>query len=271
MTHYRKFFGRIVWHLSLMFVTGVCVVGLFFQYILPILTYHGQYITVPYLKGMSLEEADVYLTQRNLRLEISEETFYEPDYLPMTVLQQHPQAGTQVKSKRKIYLTINTKNPPKVVMPHLVDGSIRNAYLRLKSRGLLLGTIKYVPDVAHMAVLEQWCQGQEISAGTLLDQGTKVDLVVGAGLGDELVTVPSLVGIKFIDAKSLLLARGLQIGNVAHQDTIQQPSGTILRQHPAAGATVRIGEHVDIWLVTMSKAPASPDTPMLSGHPSEHH
>lgn len=251
-------------HMGLMIVVVGCILMLFFQYVLPMITHHGQSITVPNLKGMSLEDADVCLTRRNLLFEITEETSYAPDYPPMCVLQQHPKAGTQVKEKRKIYLTLNTQTPPKVKMPHLVDGSIRNAYLCLKSQGLLLGTVQYIPDIAQMAVLKQLYQGQEIMAGTLVEKGAKIDLVVGAGLGEKLVDVPLIVGMQLTDARLLLLSMGIQIGNVMYQNRLQQVSGTISQQYPGAGEKVRVGEHIDIWLVDLPEEHIVSHIPMLS-------
>ncbi len=260
----RYFIKHIALHLSLMAVVGSSVLFLFFQFLLPVLTRHGQFITVPNLKSLSLEEVDTCLAQRNLRFEITEECAYAPDYPPMTVLQQYPKAGAHVKEGRKIYLTLNTKTPPQVKMPNLIDGSVRNAHIRLKSQGLLLGAIKYVPDVAQNAVLEQWHQGKAIAAGTLIAKGARIDLVVGAGLGNKMVEVPQVVGMKLEDAKPLLLSVGIQVGNLAYQAVAQQVSGTILQQRPDAGQQVRIGEHVDLWLVARQEEEiVVPDAPML--------
>jgi beta-lactam-binding protein with PASTA domain len=257
----------IVLHLGLMVVAGSSVLFLFFQLLLPVLTHHGQFITVPNLKGISLEEVDICLAQRNLSFEVTTECVYAPDYPPMTVLQQYPKAGAHVKEGRKIYLTLNTKTPPQVKMPDLIDGSVRNAHVRLKSQGLLLGTIKYIPDVAQNAVLEQWHQDKEIAAGTLVAKGARIDLVVGAGLGNKMVEVPQVVGMKLEDAKSLLLSVGIQVGNLAYQTAAQQVAGTILQQRPDAGQQVRIGEHVDLQLVArQEEGIVIPNTPMLPKH-----
>jgi eukaryotic-like serine/threonine-protein kinase len=254
----------IALHISLMAAVGICAMFLFCQYLLPILTHHGQFITVPNLKGVSLEEVDACLTQRNLYFEVTEEFAYEPEYSPMTVLQQYPTAGTYVKEGRKIYLTLNTQTPPQVKMLNLVDGSVRNAHVCLKSQGLLLGTITYVPDIAQNAVLEQWHQGEKIAAGTLITKGAKIDLVVGAGLGKKMVEVPQLVGTKLEDAKLLLLSAAIKLGNITYESTADQTPGTILRQIPDAGEKVRVGESVDLWLVTIQEEEVDiPDTSIL--------
>jgi eukaryotic-like serine/threonine-protein kinase len=262
----KIFIKRITLHLSLMAVVGSLVVFLFFEFLLPALTQHGQFITIPNLKGISLEEVDTYLAQRNLRFEVTEEFVYAPDYPPMTVVQQYPKVGGRVKAGRKIYLTLNTQTPPQVKMPDLVDGSVRNAHVRLKSQGLLLGSVKYVPDFAQNAVLEQWHKGEAITAGTLLDKDSKVDLVVGAGLGSKTIEVPQIVGMPLEDAKSLLLNVGLQVGNMAYEAIADQVPGTILRQRPDHGHQVNVGENIDLWLVARpEEAMVISDAPMLPG------
>lgn len=240
----------IFMHLSLMVVFTSTITFLFFQFVLPVMTHHGEAIAVPSLAGISLEEADVLLRQRKLRFSITEETTYLPEYPPMTVLEQHPKSGTSVKSGRKIYLTLNSRTPPQVEIPNLVDGSVRNAKALLTDKGLLLGKIKYVPDIAQNAVLEQKYQGKVIAPGTLIYKGSKIDLIVGKGLGKRSVEVPTLVGMKLEEAELLLLDKGINVGNISYStDNTQGIPGTIFQQMPAAGGQVRVGEAVDLWLV----------------------
>ena len=265
MPHTKSLLKHIALHIGLMAIVGSSLVCLFFQYLLPVLTHHGQFVTVPSLRGSALEEADKLLAQRGLCFVVTDEGAYVPDYAPMTVLRQEPKAGTQVKEGRKIYLTLNTATPPQVKMPALVDGSVRNAHERLQSQGLLLGTIRYVPDIAEKAVLEQWYQGQQIAPGTLVSKGTKIDLVVGSGLGSEQVEVPQVTGTRLTTAQGMFLDSGLKFGNIAHEVVADQVPGTVLRQVPAAGTKVKLGETVDVWLVAPQEvAPELPSLPQLS-------
>ncbi|MEM9417401.1 MAG: PASTA domain-containing protein, partial [Bacteroidota bacterium] len=176
------------------------------------------------------------------------------------VLQQHPKAGTHVKEGRKIYLTLNAPAPPQVKMPNLVDGSVRNAHIHLKSQGLLLGAIKYIPDIAQNAVLEQRYQGVPIAPGTLVNQGSKIDLIVGAGLSKKQVAVPEVIGMPLEEAQLLLLSAGIKLGNIAYETArLEAVPGTIWRQVPAVGEKVYLGESIDVWLVPLpAEATTSP-------------
>ncbi len=262
----RSFIKLLALHLSLMLVVAVSLLLLFFQFALPAITHHGETITVPSLKGHALAEAQKHLAERSLCWKVTEDFAYAPDYPPGVVMQQYPRAGTRVKQSRKVYLTLNAANAPKVAMPDLVDGSVRNAHMLLKSQGLLLGDIKYIPDIAENAVLEQWHDGTQLAPGSLVAKGASIDLVVGAGLGKHKVTVPQVTGMKLEDAQLFLLSAGIKLGSITHQAAEDQSTSSVLRQVPEAGQRVRIGETVDLWLVAAhdeEEAPTAHDAPIL--------
>src|SRR5690606_31843948 len=148
---------------------------------------------------------------------------YLPTYPPSVVIEQYPKAGARVKEGRCIYITLNAETAPEVSMPNLVDGSVRNAHITLKSRGLSYNTITYVIDIAKNAVLEQQYNGQPIAPGTRIAQGSKIDLVVGAGLEKHPVVVPDVTDIQADEAELLLLDIGLCVGTITyeHVDTLQ--------------------------------------------------
>ncbi|MEL6539316.1 MAG: PASTA domain-containing protein [Bacteroidota bacterium] len=259
----RTLFKLLMLHLSLIMIVLTGIIFLFFELGLPIITRHNHCIIVPSLKGRSLTEAAAYLKQRGLYFEISSEFFYNPQYAPETILQQHPRAGTKVKAGRKIFLILNTTTPPEVAMPNLIDSSVRNANILLQSQGLLLGEITYVPDIAQNAVLEQWYQGTPIPVGTPIAKSAMIDLVVGAGLSNETITIPDVAGMPHKEAELALLSAGVGIGSVTYEASDVQPAGTVLRQIPATEATARIGETVDLWLVALPEEEASTTEPVI--------
>ena len=103
-------------------VVGSIVFFMFYIYF-PFKTNHGDTITVPNLVGMSLEEIDDFLSDRDLRFEILEDSSYNSKYPPFTILQQNPSENEKVKENRKIYLTLNSSIPPKIRMPNIINGS----------------------------------------------------------------------------------------------------------------------------------------------------
>ena len=243
----------------ILLLTTVGLLWFFYSY-LPTTTHHNETVTVPDLEGIGIAEIDEFLTQRNLNFEVLSDSGFTEEYEPQAVLVQYPLAGAKVKENRKIFLTLNAANPPKVKMPALVDGSVKNAQLVLESYGLELGDIEYVPDLAQNAVLEQHYNGRDIEAGTMISKGSKIDLLVGDGLGNTLLEVPDLSGLEMEEAEVVIVGSGLKIGSILFRDPSlsdrdpkdeaqqQQDRLVVVQQSPSSGSEIRIGEEVDVWL-----------------------
>lgn len=249
-------------HLAIVIILGATLLVLFFYVYLPNTTNHGETVTVPDLEGIHQDDIDEFLTKRNLRYEVLADSGFTAEYEPFTILNQYPAPGSKVKENRKIFLTLNAINPPKVKMPDLVDGSVKNAQLVLESYGLERGNIKYVPDLAQNAVLEQKYEGKDIEPGTFIPKGSKIDLVVGDGLGNTVLEVPDVKGMDLEEAEFIIVGSGLKVGSVLFQDpslsgqnareVIENASPgeryVVARQNPTSEQKVRIGEEIDIWL-----------------------
>ncbi|MEM8965339.1 MAG: PASTA domain-containing protein [Bacteroidota bacterium] len=255
----RSWQGLLI-HLGIMAGLTIAAVLIFFNSYLPSTTNHGETVTVPDLEGLHIDEINEFLTKRNLKYEVTPDSGYTEEYQPMSVLTQYPLPGAKVKENRKIFLSLNAVNPPQVKMPRLIDGSVKNASLLLESYGLEIGKIKYVPDLAQNAVIEQNYNGESIEPGTFISKGAQIDLVVGDGLGNTTLEVPELEGLVLEEAEVVVLGSGLKVGNILFRDPtledrdpkdeMQQSQDrlVIVQQRPVAGRKIRIGEEVDIWL-----------------------
>ncbi len=238
-------------HFGIFVVVFIVALLSFFMIYLPISTNHGESITVPDITGMTLPEVEEFLSSRSLRYSINDST-YSLDHKPLTVLSQHPRAGSKVKENRKIYVSINSSVAPEVKMPKLTDTSLKSAEMTLKSFGLQVGIVSYRKDLAQNAILEQQFAGKEIKPGTLLPKGSKIDLIVGDGLGETEFDIPDLIGMEQDDAETLLSGLGLRIGLIMYDDTNEglRKRGIIVRQVPTPSQSrkVRMGEVMDIWV-----------------------
>ncbi|WP_375448185.1 PASTA domain-containing protein [uncultured Fibrella sp.] len=235
-------------HIGLVVAFTVVLVLTFFFVYLPFSTNHGQTITVPDLKHMSLDELENYLEDRDLRYEVSDCTFVAGG-VPLTVFAQYPTPGSNVKEGRKIYLTVIKRTAPTVIMPNLVDQTLRTAELLLRSMGLVMGDLTYEPDLGKNKVLRQYANGQEIKGGSPIAKGTKVDLVVGDGEGNVFFPAPEVVGLPFDEAVTLIQGSGLRVGVRVPVDDPEQEVGTVIKQKPKAGERIRVGQSVDVWVV----------------------
>jgi len=237
-------------HISLVVALIVALFLAFFFLYLPFTTNHGQSITVPNLKGMSIEQIEDYLDKRNLRYEVSDCTFVA-GAKPLSVIRQHPKPGMTVKEGRKIYVYITSLNAPNIKMPQLIDRTKRSAIAELERLGLQLGKINYVPDPAQDAVMEQLYNGKPILPGTLIPQGTKIDLALGDGIGNTEFDVPNVVGSTLEEALFVLKGSNLAKPLIQYVDDPSQPPGTVVKQNPEAGAgnKIRVGDIIDLWVV----------------------
>lgn len=242
-------FLDVLKHIIIIGVLGMLLLLAFFFVYLPSTTNHGETISVPKVTGMSLHDLEDFLEERSLRYYVSDSS-YNSSMKPFAILTQDPQPGATVKEQRKIYISYNMKNPPQINMPKLIDGSIKNAEMILKSYDLLLGKISYVPDLAQNAVLKQLVNGQEVKPGEMVAKGSVVDLVVGDGLGNVEFEVPNIVGMPVDEASLLLDGQRLRVGNLIYVQDSDQPEGTVVRQRPAAepGTIIREGQMVDLWV-----------------------
>lgn len=254
-------------HLAIMVGIGIALILFFFYVYLPTATNHGESITVPNIEGLNLDDLDDFIVKRDLRYEVLADSGFSTKYPPNTVLKQFPLPNSKVKENRKVYITLNSSEPPSVRMPNLVDGSVKNAQLVLRSKDLFLGSIRYIPDLAANAVIEQKLNGKKIAMDEMVPKGSKIDLVVGDGLGRQNFEAPDLIGLNYEDAKFAVIASGLKMGNIRFEKEgfgsdleitnegdsiyhrIQYPPGAIFRQRPRAEDKIRIGQSVDLWVV----------------------
>lgn len=236
--------------INLLIIIGISIfLGfLFLKVYLPLYTNHGETVSVPDLSGYEYEEAADILDQAGLQYEVSIDSGFSMDVPPQAILKQMPEANSQVKSGRRIYLTLNARNAPLIKMPNLVNMPLKNVQEILSNLGLERGDIIFVPDIGFNVVLEQRYRGVSVREGFEIPKGAKVDLVVGDGMGNQLLLVPDLKGMDEEDAEFLILGSGLRVGNKNYSSTDSVAVGKVFLQSPSAGTEIKTGEAVDIWI-----------------------
>lgn len=209
------------------------VVGLIFLFFssLTWLTNHGKQTVIPKLEGKTMSEAVGILKSKGFRIVI--DSTYQAYSKPLEVLYQEPEVGANVKIGRTVFITVNRKTPPSIPMPNLVNTSFRNAILTMQSYRLVMGDTTYKPDVAAGAVLEQWVNGRKIAPGTMVPIGSRIDLVIGEGLSDQL-DVPNLIGMSWTEAKALLESQMLTINPIWEGEITDSAHAVVYAQQPEA-------------------------------------
>jgi beta-lactam-binding protein with PASTA domain len=147
-------------------------------------TKHGESITVPDLQKLSLAETEVLLKESNLTFVVIDSASFNPQFPPLSVIEQNPIAGDKVKENRKIYLTLNPADYKKVSVPEVLDLTKRQVVTQLKSVGFQIGKERYIPDLGKDVVRGLELNGKEVKPGVKLPKNTTIDLVLGDGLED---------------------------------------------------------------------------------------
>ena len=235
-------------HISVILGIALVLTLLFFYIYLPLTTNHGEIITVPDLKGKTLEQIEDILDAANLRYQVNDSSYIQ-GAVPLSVISQNPIAGSGVKANRKIYITVTATSPPMVSMPELKEKSLKNAELVLKSHGLILAGTNLVPSPYASLVIKQYVNGKEIAKDTKIPKSTKVTLDIGNGSMTSEIELPNLVGKNIDDAKAELIQNGLTVGMEKKEQVSGKMAGEIIKQKPEyrLGAKINTGESVDLY------------------------
>ncbi|MBS1763406.1 MAG: PASTA domain-containing protein [Bacteroidetes bacterium] len=214
-------------------------------------TDHGNSVSVPDLHGMNVNRVSSFLRSKNLTFKIADSSAYNLDMKPGTVVEQDPAPDEKVKEGRTIYLTITRSEAPMVKVPALKDVSLRQAEAILTASGLRMGEQIFKPDLAKNAVLSMMMNGKELKAGNEVPKGSAIDLIVGDGLGNTLVTVPNLIGLTYDEALFVLKGSSLNVGSVFFDGVMRDTLNAVIydqRPEPDESATINQGEAVDLFL-----------------------
>lgn len=217
--------------------------------LIDVYTHHGESETVPDLRGLYVEEADLLLNNHGLHSVVIDSVFVRDKKLG-TIIEQIPAVNSTVKRNRPIYLIINSRQVRMIPVPDVNDVSFRQADAMLKSIGLNVSSVEYSPSEYKDLVIAIKYRGRNISSGMRVPEGSSLVLVVGSGLGGEELPVPGIKGMSLEAGTEEALNGSMVIGAVEYD---VEPSGNedkyvIYRQRPAEGKSVPAGTRIDVWL-----------------------
>ncbi len=253
MNFFKFIATKCFWYNVLIAIAAIVVLTSVVMWGLTYYTSAGRIIIVPDVKGRTVEQVETLLKNNGLDYVVID-SLYKTDEMHGAIVEQIPNAGKSVKKGRKLFLTINAYTNEMVQMPQLVDYSLRNAKVVLETSGLKLGGITYKPSAYNGLVLGQMVDGKLIKAGTKIEKGTKVQLVVGSGDGGNVVVVPELIGLTLSEAQIALQATSLTMGNKVFDSSVVSVSDSatavVYRQSPASinGQVADVGSKVSVWL-----------------------
>lgn len=229
---------------------SVLIIVLVAFYSLSYYTRHGSGIPVPKLKGMNIDKAISLLEDQGFQYKI--DSVYIGNQLPGTIIEQDPDAGTNVKENRVIYLTMVTQVAPLVALPDLEQKNYREAVATLGNYGLKIGDTIYRSDIARDRILEIRLNGKIIEAGAKVPKGSFVDLILGDGAGASEVDIPNVLNQDLDAAHFAIKGAGLSLGTVTYEGTItDSATAIVVAQSPMptdSTSKISIGSRINITI-----------------------
>jgi len=214
-------------------------------------------VQMPYVIGLTAEDAVVSLDTVSTKFTIIYEEDYSEEYAAGQIMKQYPNSSASISKTMTITLTVSS-GPEPVKLPNVYNLSLSEAKETLSSKGWNTTVIEYQSSsmVAAGCVISTLPERFEI-----VEQGSRIVLYVSTG--SEKKSVPDLLGKTVEEAKAALTEAGLTAGTVenAYSDTIA--AGLVCSQSTAAEAMLDVGAVVNIY-VSMGPNPNPSPTPIPS-------
>lgn len=250
---FRKF--PILKHLLLMLLISIAIfIGVYF--LLQHYSRHGQEFSVPEIVGKNIEELSSFPQSSQLEFIVIDSVFV-PNSEGGLVLTQDPIAHENVKSGRKVYITISAYRPEKIQVPDVIDMTVRRAISELEGAGLQGGKLTFVESSFKNAVLEETYKGRGVTPKTMVEKGSYIDLTVGKGdVPEEAVSmVPFVLGKTPEDARKTILSASMNIGKEHYPTDIDPRYVRVAKQQPNYNGRSRLplGTAVEIWYESENK------------------
>jgi eukaryotic-like serine/threonine-protein kinase len=179
------------------------------------ITKHGEYLTVPAVTGKNTNDAIKFLEDKGFEVVIAD-SIYTDTVKRGTVIKQLPDANSTVKINRTVFLTVNRYVPPMIVMPPLEGKSFNYVLDILQRNHLQLGDTSFRFDFAKGTILEQRYKGSRIQAGSKVQWGSRIDLLISAGTDESTnKLVPEFYGKTYGEIKAELDSMNVLVTIVA--------------------------------------------------------
>lgn len=195
------------------------------------------YALVPNVLNLKEEKAEKKVEEAKMVYQILDKQYSEE--IPSNrVLAQTELGGSLLYLKTQNTLgVVVSAGTEKTYVPDVVNFMVENAESELMAVNLDYKTSEQEGDDAPGSVASQ-----SIEAGTEVDGGTVVELVVSTGRNFDSslsAEIPDIVGMQYSDAKALLLEKGLYLAKEKYEASDTVPAGEIIRQSIEVGTSVQ--------------------------------
>jgi beta-lactam-binding protein with PASTA domain len=225
-------------------------------------TDHGEYVSVPDLKGMPLDQAMAALQERDLDYLVID-SVYDRKAKPGSVFDQSPVFESQVKQGRQVFLTIYRNSPPMEKLGIKQGDFATVAMIKLRNKAIDFDTLYEDNNTLTNSIIRVTQRGKTLRPNDEVARGSRVVLVIGRSATDKII-VPDFSGMTCMEAKAILDTLNLEC-NCRFEPEISSPTAQdstsfrVCRQDPKHDPNVgtSAGRIVDLWLFN---TPCVPDT-----------
>ncbi|HWD11582.1 MAG TPA: Stk1 family PASTA domain-containing Ser/Thr kinase [Solirubrobacteraceae bacterium] len=233
----------LLWGLAALVLAGLVVLAI-------VLLQSKHIVTVPSVRGESEQTAGATLRARGLDPAPS---LHSSATVPTgLVISQSPSPGHRVEKGSRVSIVVSA-GPANAPLGDLAGLSVAQATAKLRKAGFKAAVKKQASStVASGRVI-----GTEPSAGTVVQVGSTVTLIVSSGPAP--VRVPDLTGETQSAAEATLTNDELALGTVTQRVSSTQQPGTVLSQSPSSGTSVHAGDKVNLVVAQAPKETAVPN------------
>ena len=203
-------------------------------------------VSVPDVRGKSLEEAKSLLAQVGLSVRIDPLRRADPKVPADRVLMQSPEPGAVLRRQRavRVHLSEGVRAP---VVPDVVGKLERTAELALADSRVEVATRSEIRAAQYGIGL---VVAQDPPATR---RAGAVSLLINRGEAESRFVMPDLIGAPFDRIVSILRSSNFRIGVSAYVPYPGLPPGIIVSQTPQAGFQVAGGQSGDLISVEVSR------------------
>ena len=194
--------SKFVWGNILAAVILSIIVLVLLSWWLKSYTHHNESVEVPDLTGYYVEEAELILSELNLKYEVID-SVYKRELKPGEIAEQSPAPKTSVKKNRKIYITINRRSRISKTIPieNLIEISPRQAQSTLRNLGFNADSIQYIP-AEHNSTINILYNNNPVTEHTKIPDGAKLIIVAGES-SNESVPAPNYIGMTYNNVRNM--------------------------------------------------------------------
>lgn len=226
-------------------------------------------VSVPDIKGLTVEEATEKLKDSSLKIAVEEEP--NSDYEDGIIFEQDPGVGEAVKKNSTITVKVaqnetdDEEEIKEIVLPDFIGEKSTDAMKSITELGLYVEIETREDDSAE----PQTVVDQSPGAGVTLKTGDTVTIVVSTESQTDTVVVPNVKGLSIESARSSFESAGLRLGAQREEYSDNIAEGCIIDQGISYGTEVNQNTAVDVVVSIGPKEEEPSPEPSDNPEPSD--